>query len=129
MVSLAFGKLDGTWTGQEDLLGRWRRGIECEMMTRAPEKSPAAPIPATARPTINISEDTDVAQIKLPTSKRNRKARYVHFREKYWYSFPDMGWRAHLLFLSDWVRGKETGTKFTRKSRTHFHTNPRHLAS
>ena len=53
-------------------------------MTRAPEKSPAAPMPATARPTISITDDTDVAQIKLPISKRQRKARYVPFREKYW---------------------------------------------
>jgi hypothetical protein len=65
-------------------------------MTRAPEKSPAAPIPATARPTISITDDLAVAHIKLPNSKIPRKTMYVHFREKYWYTFEDSGWRAQL---------------------------------
>jgi hypothetical protein len=44
-------------------------------MLSAPEKSPAAPIPATARPTINIFEDVATPQIRLPSSKKKRKAK------------------------------------------------------
>ena len=50
-------------------------GIEWPMMTKAPENNPAAPIPANARPIINITELIAVAQIRLPNSKRARKAR------------------------------------------------------
>lgn len=52
-------------------------------MTKAPEKRPAAPIPAIARPTISHTEDLAVAHIKLPNSKTVRKILYVHFNEKY----------------------------------------------
>jgi len=52
-------------------------------MTSAPENNPAAPLPATARPTISITDDLDVAHIKLPNSKMARKVMYVHFSEKY----------------------------------------------
>jgi hypothetical protein len=33
---------------------------------------------------MSITEDTAVAQIKLPGSKIVRKHKYVHFSEKYW---------------------------------------------
>jgi hypothetical protein len=52
-------------------------------MIKAPENRPAAPKPATARPRINITDDTAVAHIKLPNSKTARNVMYAHFREKF----------------------------------------------
>jgi len=51
-------------------------------MTSAPEKTPAAPNPAMARPTMSIAELFATAQISDPSSKTKRKARYAHLREK-----------------------------------------------
>jgi hypothetical protein len=53
-------------------------------ITNPPLKMPAAPVPATTRPRINITELTAVAHIKDPSSKTVRKVRKVHFRLKYW---------------------------------------------
>ena len=44
-----------------------------DTITNAPEKSPAAPLPAIARPTISITDETAVAHIKLPNSNMARK--------------------------------------------------------
>lgn len=65
-------------------------------MTSAPEKSPAAPMPATDRPTINIVDDTEAPHIKLPSSNMAKKQRYVHFKEKNWKIFPAIGCNAQL---------------------------------
>jgi hypothetical protein len=47
-------------------------------MVKAPFMIPEVPIPATARPAINISEEVDTPQINEPNSKRAKKARKVH---------------------------------------------------
>jgi hypothetical protein len=47
-------------------------------MVKAPFRIPEVPIPATARPTINIFEEVDTAQINEPNSKRAKKAMKVH---------------------------------------------------
>jgi hypothetical protein len=64
------------------------------MMIRAPENKPAAPSPAITRPRISITDDTAVAQIKLPSSNIARKLRNTHFDEKYRYILPDRGCKA-----------------------------------
>jgi hypothetical protein len=52
--------------------------MEFDKIVRAPFISPAAPIPATARPTINIFELTETPQRSDPTSKMPTKVRNVH---------------------------------------------------
>jgi hypothetical protein len=47
-------------------------------MVKAPFSIPDVPIPATARPTINIFEEVAKAQINDPSSKSAKKARKVH---------------------------------------------------
>ena len=59
-----------------------------------PEKSAAAPTPATARPTINMVELTAAAQTMDPSSKMSSAIMYVHLILKYVYTFPKLGWRA-----------------------------------
>lgn len=49
------------------------------MMTSAPEKIPATPIPATARPTIRTVLDGATAHINDPSSKRKTAHRNAHF--------------------------------------------------
>jgi hypothetical protein len=49
-------------------MGRFSRGTECARMMRAPEKIPAEPIPATARPMIRVKLLFATPQIKLPNS-------------------------------------------------------------
>lgn len=50
-------------------IGRFRRGTEYAMIIKAPEKIPADPIPAMARPMINAVEFGAAPQMALPTSK------------------------------------------------------------
>jgi hypothetical protein len=67
-----------------------------ETIARAPENIPAAPAPATALPTISMSDEVAVAHNKLPISKIAMKVRYPHFNEKYLNSFPVKGCRVQL---------------------------------
>ena len=55
--------------------GRWCKGTVREMIRRAPEKTPAAPIPATALPKINPVELGAMPQMKEPISNMTRAAR------------------------------------------------------
>jgi hypothetical protein len=48
-----------------------------------PENKAEAPAPATARPTINITEFLAAAQITEPSSKSTRAKMYVHLTLKY----------------------------------------------
>lgn len=48
------------------------------MMTMAPFRIPEVPIPAIARPTINIFEEVATAHIKEPNSKTAKKPMKVH---------------------------------------------------
>ncbi len=61
--------------------GRFTTGAAEAMMVRAPFIKPAPPIPPTALPIINISEETEAADINAPNSKIARKQRKVHYIE------------------------------------------------
>jgi len=52
-------------------IGLFTRGTEYAMMTRAPEKIPADPIPAMARPMMRATEVGAAPQTTEPTSKMN----------------------------------------------------------
>jgi hypothetical protein len=62
-------------------VGRWRRGTLRPTIRMAPEKIPAAPKPATARPRIRPRELGVTPQTREPISKRVKASRNVHFRE------------------------------------------------
>lgn len=64
--------------GRSGLPGRFSMGTELEMMMRAPLMMPAAPIPATARPTINMADEVAAPHKTEPTSKMRKKARNDH---------------------------------------------------
>lgn len=53
------------------------------MMVMPPEKSAAAPAPATARPMMKVGEFWAAAQMIEPISKRSRANRYVYLTSKY----------------------------------------------
>jgi hypothetical protein len=61
------------------LLGRFSKGAQLEMMVIAPFMMPAAPKPATARPMINMLDDTAVPQRTEPNSKIAKKTRKDHW--------------------------------------------------
>ena len=84
----------------KDLLGRMFNGVVCAIMIRQPEKRPAAPIPAMARPTMKTVEDGETAHIKLPISKRARKIRKVHLKERCTKTLPERGEKTHLASVS-----------------------------
>jgi hypothetical protein len=58
--------------------GRFSIGTELEMMMRAPLMMPAAPIPAIARPTMSMAEETAAPHRTEPISKmrKNRRKEY-----------------------------------------------------
>lgn len=70
----------------------FRSGTEKPIIVMPPEKSAAAPTPATARPTINMVELTAAAQTMEPSSNMSNAVMYVHFTLKYVYTFPKLGW-------------------------------------
>lgn len=61
------------------IVGRLDMGTHPETIVKAPFKMPEPPIPATARPTINIFDDVEIAQIRDPSSKTKKKATKVHY--------------------------------------------------
>ncbi len=63
-------------------LGLSLSGIVCAMITKAPEKSPDAPMPAIALPMMRTVGAGEVAQTNDPISKIPRNVRYDHLREK-----------------------------------------------
>jgi len=66
--------------GVSHIPGRRANGIDPAAIVRAPFWRPEAPIPATARPTINIFEDEAMPQRREPNSKTAKNARKVHWR-------------------------------------------------
>jgi hypothetical protein len=54
-------------------------GTHPAIIVKAPFSIPEVPMPATARPTMNIVEEVDKAQINEPNSKRVKKAMNVHY--------------------------------------------------
>jgi hypothetical protein len=61
------------------ILGLFAIGTHPAIMVKAPFKIPEVPIPATARPIINILEEMAMPQIKEPNSKMAKKAMKVHY--------------------------------------------------
>jgi hypothetical protein len=59
-------------------LGLLAIGTHPAMMVKAPFRIPEVPMPATARPTINIFEEVATPQIKEPNSNMAKKAMKVH---------------------------------------------------
>lgn len=66
------------------------------MIVKEPFWSPELPIPATARPTMNITEDWETAHSSEPTSKMKKKKRNTHFALTWEYTLPVRGWRVAL---------------------------------
>jgi len=62
-------------------VGLLLNGAAAFTMLRHPLIKPAPPIPATARPTMNMVEPFAVAQISDPSSKTARNARNEYFEE------------------------------------------------
>jgi len=63
--------------------GLLSNGMLAEMIVKAPFIRPEAPIPATARPTINMFESTATPQRSDPNSKRATKAKKVYLELQY----------------------------------------------
>ena len=63
-------------------MGRFSSGIVYATMTNAPEKIPAAPTPAMARPMINASEVGAAPHTVEPTSKMKMAVRNTHLTGK-----------------------------------------------
>jgi len=59
-------------------VGLFSNGATAANMLKQPFINPAVPIPATARPTINIVEPFAVAQMSDPSSKIPRKVKNVY---------------------------------------------------
>ena len=64
------------------------------MMAKVPVQRPAPPVPAIARPTINVALFGATAHMRLPSSKMKRNRRYDHFRWKYLNALPQVVWKA-----------------------------------
>jgi hypothetical protein len=62
--------------------GLFLSGTEAVMMVRAPFIKPDPPIPATALPTINMSDETETPHNRDPNSKTTKKARKVYLELK-----------------------------------------------
>jgi hypothetical protein len=58
--------------------GLFAMGTHPAIIVNAPFKIPEVPIPATARPIINILEEVATPQIKEPNSKMAKKDMKVH---------------------------------------------------
>lgn len=66
---------------------------------RDPLTRPEPPIPATARPTINMVEEFAAPHSNEPSSKRQRKENKVYFKTVCVYNLPARGWRAQLIMV------------------------------
>lgn len=62
-------------------MGRLRRGTSGRMIMMPPQKTPAAPTPAMARPTMKAEELGAAPQRAEPTSKMNMEAKNTHLVE------------------------------------------------
>jgi hypothetical protein len=63
----------------QDILGLFSIGREFVNIVIAPFNKPDEPMPATARPTINIFEETATPHNKEPNSNKNRNVRNVYY--------------------------------------------------
>lgn len=60
--------------------GRLFRGAMPAIIVNAPLEMPDTPMPAMARPTINILEELATPQIREPISKTTKNPMYVHYK-------------------------------------------------
>jgi hypothetical protein len=65
-----------------DSLGCFSTGRTAAMMVMHPFIRPEEPIPATARPTINMVDEVATPQIRDPSSKRKKKLRNEYLVRK-----------------------------------------------
>lgn len=64
-------------------------------MMKAPASRPAVPIPATARPTISIVDETAVAQSTDPRKEKPLATKNTLLMEKSLYALPYRNWKEH----------------------------------
>lgn len=64
---------------------------------KLPQKIPADPRPAIARPKMNAVEFGEMAQTKLPSSKTPIAHRYVHLRLNDVYRRPQRSWQEQFV--------------------------------
>jgi len=60
--------------------GRFSIGADAAIMVMAPFCNPELPMPATARPTMNITDEVAMPQTSDPSKKTSKKDRNVHCR-------------------------------------------------
>jgi hypothetical protein len=72
-------------------------GVTIAMTERPPETTPAPPMPATARPIMNILELVATPQRSEPNRNMMKKIWYVHLKEKIVAIFPLNGCREHIV--------------------------------
>ena len=72
-------------------------GVTIAMTERPPETTPAPPMPATARPIMNILELVATPQRSEPNRNMMKKIWYVHLKEKTVAIFPLNGCREHIV--------------------------------
>lgn len=60
--------------------GRFSIGADAAIIVMAPFCSPELPMPATARPTMNIKDEVAMPQTSDPSKKTSKKDRKVHCR-------------------------------------------------
>jgi len=69
-------------------IGLFANGTDSAIISIAPENTPAAPSPATARPTISAFAFGAAPHTTEPTSNKLKAAKYTHFTLKKVYNFP-----------------------------------------
>ena len=77
--------------------GLFGRGTDLAMIMSAPEKIPAPPIPAIARPIIRATELGLAPQIAEPISKINTAPTKVHFTGSKVYNLPKKSWKLQVV--------------------------------
>lgn len=67
------------------------------IMVMEPAKTPAAPMPPTALPTMSMVDEVAMPQRREPSSKKKKKPRNTHFKLNWVYNLPTRGWIAALF--------------------------------
>lgn len=77
--------------------GLFFNGTVLATIKMAPEKIPADPTPATARPMMRAVEDGAIPHMKDPNSKMKSAERNTHFKLKKVNSFPKNSWNEQVV--------------------------------